>query len=72
MYVLMHWQVGIKLHETNPGTERDRLRRFCRQHLNGTRITCNYCLKEIQVPGEDPPVVLRRQELGKNGKLFVG
>jgi hypothetical protein len=34
MYVLMHWQVGVKLHEMNPGTERDRLTRFCRQHYN--------------------------------------
>jgi hypothetical protein len=28
MNVLMHWQVGVKLHEMNPGTERDRLTRF--------------------------------------------
>jgi hypothetical protein len=64
----MHWQVGIKLHEINPGIERDRLTRFCRQHLNGTKITGNYCLEQIQVPGENPFVALRRQEKGKDRK----
>jgi hypothetical protein len=34
MYVLMHWQVGVKLTDMNPGTERDRLQKFCKQHCN--------------------------------------
>jgi hypothetical protein len=34
MYVLMHWQVGVKLSDMNPGTERDRLTKICRQHCN--------------------------------------
>ncbi len=68
MYVLMHWQVGIKLSTVmNPGIERDRLTRFCRQHHNGTKITAKYCLERIQVPGEVPCMVLRRCELGKRG-----
>jgi hypothetical protein len=28
MYVLMNWQVGIKLTDMNPGTERDSLQKF--------------------------------------------
>jgi hypothetical protein len=72
MYVLMHWQVGIKLTDMNPGTEMDRLKRFCRQHCNRAKITVKYCLEQIQVPGEDPCVVLRRRELGKDGKYFTG
>jgi hypothetical protein len=72
MYVLMHWQVGVKLTGMNPGTERDRLQKFCRQHHNGTRITSKYCLKRIQVPREEPFVVLRRCELDKDGKHFAG
>jgi hypothetical protein len=72
IYVLMHWQVSVKLHELDPGTERDRLMRFCRQHHNGTKITGKYCLERIQVPGENPYFVLRRQEKDKNSKLFVG
>jgi hypothetical protein len=34
IYVLMHWQVGVKIHQLDPGCERDRLMRFCRQHCN--------------------------------------
>ncbi len=37
MYVLMHWQVGVKLTDMNPGTERDWLTKFCRQHCNRTK-----------------------------------
>ncbi len=72
MYILMHWQVGIKLTDMIPGTERDRLQKFCRQHCNGTKINSKYCLKRIQVPCEEPHVVLRRRELGKDGKHFAG
>jgi hypothetical protein len=34
VYILMHWQVGIRLTELNPGTERDRLQFFRRKHSN--------------------------------------
>jgi hypothetical protein len=56
----------------NPGTERDRLQKFYRQHCNGTKITGKYCLERIQVPREEPHIVLRRRELGKDGKHFAG
>ncbi len=72
MYILMHWQVGIKLTDMNPGTERDRLQKFCRKHCNGTKITGKYSLERIQVPHEEPCIVLRRHELGKDGKHFAG
>ncbi len=32
MYIVMHWQVGIRLSNMNPGTERDRLQEI----LKGT------------------------------------
>jgi hypothetical protein len=28
MYILMHWQVSVRLTDVNPGTERDRLQKF--------------------------------------------
>jgi hypothetical protein len=72
MYVLMNWQVGVKLTDMNPGTERDSLQKFCRQHCNGTKINGKYCLERIQVPREQPCIVLWRRELGKDGKKFAG
>jgi hypothetical protein len=39
MYILMHWQVGIRLTDLNPGTERDRLKTFQRKHRNGPKIS---------------------------------
>jgi hypothetical protein len=72
MFVLMHWQVGVKLTDMNSGTERDRLQKFHKQHCNGTKITGKYCLERIHVPGEEPHVVLRRHELGQDGKHFAG
>jgi hypothetical protein len=45
MYILMHWQVGVKLTDMNPGTERDRLQKFHRQNCNGPKITGKYCLE---------------------------
>jgi hypothetical protein len=56
----------------NPGAERDRLKEFCRRHCNRTKITVKYCLEQIQVPSEEPHVVLRRCELSKDGKYFTG
>ncbi len=47
MYILMHWQVGVRLTDLNPGTERDRLQKFHRQHNNGPKITGKYCLEQI-------------------------
>ncbi len=72
VYVLMHWQVGIWLTELNPGTERDRLQLFRRKHRNGPKITAKYCLEQIQVPHEEPCIVLRRHELDKDGKKDSG
>jgi hypothetical protein len=73
MYILMHWQVGIRLTDLNPDTdERDRLQKFQRQHRNGPKITAKYCLEQIQVPCEQPRVVLRRRELDKDGKKVAG
>ncbi len=63
--------MGIKLTDMNLGTERDRLTKFSRQNCNETKITAKYCLEQIQVPSEEPHVVLRRCELGKNGKYFT-
>ncbi len=54
MYILMHWQVGIQVTDLNPGTARDRLQKFQRQHRNGPKITAKYCLERIQVPREQP------------------
>jgi hypothetical protein len=68
MYILMHWQVGVQLTDLNSGTERDRLKTFQRKHWNGPEITAEYCLEQIQVPREEPHVVLRRGELDKDGK----
>ncbi len=72
IYILMHWQVGVQLTDLNPGTERDRLQTFCRQHCNGPKTTSKYCLEWIQVPREQPCIVLRRRELGKDGKKVAG
>ncbi len=72
VYILMHWQVGIRLTELNPGTERDRLQLFRRKHRNGPKITAKYCLAQIQVPHEEPYIVLRRRELDKDGKKDAG
>jgi hypothetical protein len=72
MYILMHWQVGIWLTDLNPDTERDRLQKFQRQHCNGPKITGKYCLEPIQVPREEPHVVLRRRELDKDKKMVAG
>jgi hypothetical protein len=72
MYILMHWQVGVRLTDLNPGTGRDRLQTFQRKHHNGPKITDKYCLERIQVPCEEPHVVLRRRELDKGGKKVAG
>ncbi len=64
--------MGIWLTDLNPSTERDRLQKFCRQHRNGLKITGEYCLERIQVPREQPCVILRRRELGKDGKKVAG
>jgi hypothetical protein len=72
VYVLMNWQVGVRLTELNPGTERDRLGCFRRKHRNGPKITAKYCLEQIQVPNEAPRVVLRRRELDKDGSKDAG
>jgi hypothetical protein len=73
IYVLTHWQVGINIYQLDPGSdERDWLMRFCRQHYNGTKLAGKYSLEWIQVPGENPCVVLGRQEKGTDGKLFPG
>ncbi len=72
VYVLMNWQVSIRLTELNPGTERDRLGRFRRKHCIGPKITPKYCLEQIQVPNEAPRVVLRRGELDEDGKKDAG
>jgi hypothetical protein len=34
IYVLTHWQMGIKIHQLDHGSERDRLVRICWQHCN--------------------------------------
>ncbi len=44
IYDLTHWQVGVKIHQLDPGSERDRLMRFTRQHPNGTKIAGKYSL----------------------------
>ncbi len=72
VYVLINWQVGVRLTELNPGTERDRLQGFRRKHRYGPKITAKYCLEQIQVPNEAPRVVLRRRELGKDGNKDAG
>jgi hypothetical protein len=72
MYILMHWQVGIRLTDLIPGTEKERLQTFLRKHCNGPQITGKYCLEQIQVPGEEPCIVLRRRELDKDGKKVAG
>jgi hypothetical protein len=72
VYILMLWQVGIRLTDLNPGTERDRLKLFRRKHHNGPKITGKYCLEQIQVPREEPRIVLRRRELDKDGKKDAG
>jgi hypothetical protein len=72
VYVLMNWQVGIRLTELNPGTERDRLQGFRRKHCTGPKITAKYCLEQIQVPNEAPRVILRRRELDKDGNKDAG
>jgi hypothetical protein len=28
LYILMHWQMGVRLTDLNPGTERDKLKMF--------------------------------------------
>jgi hypothetical protein len=45
VYILMHWQVGVRLTELNLGTERDRLQLFRKKHCNGPKITAKYCLE---------------------------
>jgi hypothetical protein len=71
MYILMHWQVGVRLTDLNPGTERE-FKTFQRKHCNGPKTTGKYCLEQIQVPHEEPRVVLRRHELDKDGKKVAG
>jgi hypothetical protein len=68
----MHWQVSVRLTELNPGTERDRLQSFRRKHHNGAKITAKYCLEQIQVPHEEPRIVLSRHELDEDGKKDAG
>jgi hypothetical protein len=41
IYVLMHWQVGVKIHQLDPGSERDKLVTFCWQYCNGTKLAEN-------------------------------
>ncbi len=72
VYILMHWQVGVQLTELNFGTERDRLQLFRRKHYNGPKITAKYCLEQIQVPHEEPCIVLRQCELDEDGKNDAG
>ncbi len=72
VYILMHWQVGVQLTELNPGNERDRLQLFRKKHRNGPKITAKYCLGQIQVPHEEPCIVLRRRELDENSKKDAG
>ncbi len=54
--------MGIKINELDPGHERDRLVKFCRKHCNENKLAEKFCLERIQVPGENPCIVLRRQE----------
>jgi hypothetical protein len=68
----MHRQMGVQLTDLNPGTERDRLQMIQRKHCNGPKITSKYCLERIQVPREEPCIVLRRRELEKDGKKVAG
>jgi hypothetical protein len=72
VYILMHWQVDVRLTELNPGTERDRLQLFRRKHRNRPKITAKYCLEQIQVPHEEPCIVQRRRELDEDGKKDAG
>jgi hypothetical protein len=72
VYILIHWQVGVRLTELNPGTKRDRLQLYRRKHRNGPKITAKYCLEQIQVPHEEPLIVLRKCELDEDGKKDAG
>ena len=72
IYTLTHWQVGIKIHQLDPGGERDRLVRLCQQHCNGTKLAETISLKQIQGLGENPCIALRRQEKDADVKLFPG
>jgi hypothetical protein len=46
--------------------------KFCWQHCNENKLAEKFSLNWIQVPGENPHVVLRRQEKDAVGKVFVG
>ncbi len=37
VYILIHWQVGVRLTDLNPGTERDRLQTFLKETLQLTQ-----------------------------------
>jgi hypothetical protein len=41
VYVLMHWKMGLKIHQLDPGSERDILVTFCWQYCNGTKLAEN-------------------------------
>ncbi len=64
--------MGVRLTDLNPGTERDSLKTFQRKHCNGPKITGKYCLEQIQMPREEPHIVMRRRELDKDGKKVAG
>jgi hypothetical protein len=64
--------VGIKIHELDSGRERDSLVKFCWQHCNGNKLAEKFSLEQIQVPGENPCVVLRRQEKDENKSYLWG
>ena len=66
-YVVQNWGVGINLKTAEPSPQVEKLKKFRRNHLSGTKWVKQYCIEEIVVPGQMcPRKVVRR--LGKDGQ----
>jgi len=71
IHVIQNWQYGVNLKQMPPGPAREKLVKFRRKHKGGNKYCQRYHLEDIQVPGEEPRVVIRRMEKGKIGRIVV-
>ena len=70
-HVHTHWQAGVNLKQMEPGSEKDKLIKFCCEHKGGNKYKNKYHLEVINVPGNGPRTVLCRLEKGKIGRIVV-
>jgi hypothetical protein len=57
--VVMHWELGAKIKEMEPGYEKNRLIEFHRKHPNGSKFVNSYSLEVIRLPDGDLCTVVR-------------